>query len=102
MVVKTTKRGKDTKRETMVVTDIDIIKQYLNEELDNTDEEYYFMSTKPADNTAISDLLNRSFGKPTEKTEIDAKLEHVSPILGGESKKTAEQFTEYLKDSTDE
>lgn len=67
------KVGSGNKERTVVevVDDLEVIKQYLNDELDTDGDEYYYVSTHPADNMAISDMLNRGFGKPTEKIETD-------------------------------
>lgn len=81
------------KRETRIITDIDLIKQYLDDELDNTETEYYFMSTKPANNMALDSLLNRSFGKADEKLDIttDGKsLNEPDPLQ-------AAAYAEFLK-----
>lgn len=79
MVIKTIGTGSKARRETSIVNDPDTIKRFLDEELEDSDTEYYFMSTKPANNQAIDSLLNRSFGKPKES------IDHTSgdkPIKG--------------------
>jgi hypothetical protein len=75
MVVHTIGKGARAKRETEIVTNPDVIKQYLDEELDNTDTEYYFMTTKPANNQALDSLLNRTFGRPKEDDETPTEVE---------------------------
>lgn len=70
---KTTSEDSKGKRivTTEVVTDPEIIKQYLDDELNNTgDEEYYYISTKPANNMAIDSLLNRAFGTPQKNIDV--------------------------------
>ena len=60
--------------ETEMVEDIDTIKEYVDDDgysLNNNGEDYYFISRKPANNQAIDSLLNRAFGKATEKVEIE-------------------------------
>ncbi len=39
----------------------------------NTDDEYYFVSTKDPDNSAINSLLDRTFGKAKESLEVKHK-----------------------------
>lgn len=75
MVIKTVGKGAKQRRETSIVTDPELIKQYLDDELEVTDEEYYFMTTKPANNQALDSLLNRSFGKPTDKVDVTSNGE---------------------------
>jgi hypothetical protein len=65
--------GEGTKQRTVVevVTDPEIIKQYINGELNNTDDkEWYFISTKPANGMAIDSLLDRSFGKADARLDM--------------------------------
>lgn len=73
MVVKTVDRGSKARQETTIVTDVEIIKRYFNEELKDTDEEYYFMSTKPANNQALQGLLDRTFGKAPQGVEMSGE-----------------------------
>jgi hypothetical protein len=64
--------GKNRRKNVEIVDDIEVIQQYFEGTLDTSyGDEYYFMTTKPADNQAIESLLNRSFGKATEKIEIE-------------------------------
>lgn len=68
------KDGKVTRHETEVVEDLDIIKEYVDDDgysLNNNGDDYYFISRKGANNQAIESLLNRGFGKATEKVEIE-------------------------------
>lgn len=49
--------------------------EYLDGELKggdpiSDDDNYYYISTKPADNMAIANMLDRAYGKPTEKVEL--------------------------------
>lgn len=55
---------------TEIITDPEIIKQYLDDELDDTTDEYYYISTKPANNMAIDSLLNRAFGTPNKNIDV--------------------------------
>lgn len=55
-----------------MVTNPDTIAQYLADELDDSEDEYYFMSTKDPDTKAIDSLLDRVHGKARQ------------PLTGGE------------------
>lgn len=47
------------------------IKEYLDDENAlNDDEHYYYITTKPANNQALANLLDRAFGKPKENIEL--------------------------------
>lgn len=61
--------GTKARTETEIVTDVDTIVAYLNDELDNLDDEYYYISTKPVDMVAVKELYDRAFGKPKQTVE---------------------------------
>lgn len=63
MVTRTIGKGSKQRRETEIITDSEIIKRYLDEDLESSDDEFYFMTTKPANNQALQGLLDRVFGK---------------------------------------
>lgn len=47
------------------------IKDYLDDEdAMNDDEHYYYITTRPANNQALTSLLDRAFGKPKENIEL--------------------------------
>lgn len=60
-VIKTDKNGNRGKPG--LVTNQKTIEQYLAGELDDCENEYYFITTERADNRAIDSLLDRTFGK---------------------------------------
>ena len=66
--------GKNRKTWIEMVTDIETIKAYLEDDgvalNEDAGEDYYYMSTKPANNMALDSLLNRAYGKPDEKLEV--------------------------------
>lgn len=70
-----TGEGKDRRAHIDIVTDPETIAEYLTdygETLNhNDDDEYYYISTRPANNQAIDSLLNRALGKAPEKIEIE-------------------------------
>jgi hypothetical protein len=71
MVQHTIGKGAAQHRETEIVTDPETIKQYLDDELDyDHDKEYYYMTTKPADNSALQGLLDRAFGKAPTSLDL--------------------------------
>lgn len=81
MVIHTNGRGSRIKRETTIVTDVELIKQYLDGELADTESDYYFMTTKPANNQALEGMLNRSFGKASETLDVTSNGETMSNII---------------------
>lgn len=63
-----------SKYKTEVVTDPEIIAEYLDDNgttLNNSGDDYYYMTTRPANNQAIQSMLDRAFGKAPEKIEIE-------------------------------
>jgi hypothetical protein len=104
--------GKDRRAYVDIVTDPDTIAEYLTDYGQSlnreSDDEYYYIATKPANNQAIDSLLNRAFGKAPEKIEIEGgffkanslKIEIVKPthdlteVIEGEEVETKENGTE--------
>lgn len=74
MVIETIGKGSRSRRETHIVTSPELIKDYLDDRLDNTETEYYFMTTKPANNQALDSLLNRTYGTPKQDNESPEEL----------------------------
>ena len=69
-------KGKEKRREHVLVTDPEEIKQVLDETdgaAGTTDNGYYVITTKAPDNKAIDSMLDRVFGKATQKTEVTGK-----------------------------
>ncbi len=54
----------------VLVTDESEISSYLNGELDNT--QYDYITTKTPNREALKDLLDRTFGRPTESLQVSA------------------------------
>lgn len=58
-----------------IVESPETIIAFLDGQLEGGDDisdqdNYYYMTTKPADNLAIANMLDRAYGKPTEKVEL--------------------------------
>ena len=69
-------QGKEKRREHVLVTDPEEIKQFLDEHEGGNgtvDDTYYYLTTKSPDNKAIDSMFDRVFGKATNKTEISGK-----------------------------
>jgi len=64
--------GTGSRRRTWVelVDDPDVVMAYLNDELENHQDEYYYISTKPADIGAIESILNRTFGRAKQSVAL--------------------------------
>lgn len=79
--------GEGNRRKTWVeiVTDVETIKAYLDDDGEtlNSDsgEDYYYMTTKPANNLALDSLLNRSFGKADEHIDHTSDGEKMEGIV---------------------
>lgn len=59
-----------SKSRPILVEDQEIIEAYLNNELNNEKDEYYYLTTKEPSNHAIDSMLDRAAGKATNVTEI--------------------------------
>lgn len=96
MVVRTIGEGSKTRRETEIVTDPELIKQFLDEQLENTDDEFYYMTTKPANNMALDSLLNRAFGKAEESLDITSGGEQINSVSDLSDEELHARIDEYL------
>lgn len=47
------------------------IESFMNGELESDEDNYYYITQRPANNQAIQSLLDRAFGKAQEKIEIE-------------------------------
>lgn len=102
-VKRTINAGKKNERhETEIVTDPEIIKQYLDDELNQQgDDDFYFISTKGADNYAIESLLNRAFGTAVKAVDLTSNGESILGSMDDkELKRIATATAEALKDDT--
>lgn len=67
-------KWKEEKKKPKIVESQDIIEQYLAGELDDADDEYYFMTTQKPDNRALDSLIDRVFGKSTQNVNMGGDL----------------------------
>lgn len=74
--ITTDKKGNRSKPE--LVTDQSTIESYLAGELEDEENEYYFITTERPDNRALDSLFDRSFGKAKQPIELDADLRHAN------------------------
>jgi len=90
MVKRVEGEGKNRRTWVEVVTDLETIKQFIDDDGAslNADagEDYYYMTTKPANNQALDSLMNRAFGKPKESVDHTTNGKDLpTPILSGQS-----------------
>jgi hypothetical protein len=71
MCKSTTGHGKNRRTEVDIITDPELIKAYINGDIENDEDEFYFISTKPANGQAIDSMLDRAFGKAPQKLEME-------------------------------
>lgn len=96
------KVGSGTKERAVVevVEDADTIKSYLDDTLDVGSDEYYYISTKPANGLAIDSLLDRSFGKAEAKLDVTSDGEKLQTV--SVDPEIAAKFAVFLKQETKE
>lgn len=79
--------GSGAKARTVVETveDPELIKAFINDELNQSgDDEWYYISTKPANGYALDSMLDRAFGKSDSKVDLTNNgKDFPTPILGG-------------------
>ena len=73
--------GKDKKREHVLVTDPDEIREVLDNGSGTLDDSYYYITTKDPDNKAIDSLLDRAFGKAQQSLDHTTGGESINKIL---------------------
>lgn len=76
-VIRTDSKGKRMPAEQ--ITDPEIIAAFLDGNLDDSEDEYYFIATQKPDNKAIKDMLDRAFGRPTEKIDMEVGVREKRP-----------------------
>jgi len=99
MVITTSGTGTKQRRETTVVTDPETIKQFLDDEStlnSESDTEYYYMSTKPANNQALEGMMNRAFGRAKESLDVTTGGDKLNK--GEVDSLLASKFAKLLKD----
>lgn len=101
-VKRTIGEGAKKRTETEIVKDPEIIKAYLDGEYDSNqgDDDYYFISTKAANNMAIDSLLNRAFGTPQKNVDLTSKGQSImSSTDDTELKRIAAAASEAVNDT---
>lgn len=85
MVKRVEGEGKNRKTWVEVVEDVGTIKDYIEDDgvslNRDAGEDYYYMTTKPANNMALDSLLNRAFGKADESLDITSDGEKLEPVV---------------------
>ena len=80
--IKTLKNGKKSERQKPVlVTNENVILKYLDGKLDNEEDEYYYITAKEPQNPAIDSILDRTFGKATQPTDVTSQGEQIKSII---------------------
>lgn len=99
MVKRTSGEGKNKKTWVEIETNIDTIQKYLEDDVEslNNDENYYYMTTKPANNMALDSLLNRAFGKPDEKLDITSDGENINKLKEITDEELDARIRQYFK-----
>ena len=72
---------KEEKKKPKIVESQNIIESYLAGELDNEDNDYYFISTDKPDNRALDSLIDRVFGKAPQAIDVTSKGEKLEQVL---------------------
>ncbi len=102
MVKYTTGEGKNKKTIHEQVTDVETIKEFLDygdgsPTTLGDEENWYYLTTRSANNQAIDSLLNRSFGKADEKIDITSKGESIKTPY---NKDLADKFEQFMLNDT--
>lgn len=77
---KISKNKKGEKQKPELITDTFTIERYLSGEFDKKKDEYYFITTDKPNGYVIDSLLDRTFGKATQVTELSGR--DGEPLLG--------------------
>ena len=61
----------EKKEKPRIVTNPETIADYLAGDLDEEEDEYYFMTTQKPDNKALDSLMDRTFGKSSQNVNLN-------------------------------
>lgn len=87
-------------KEVTIIEDPDVIAGYLAGTLDD-EGEYFYIASKPANNQAIANLLDRAFGKPTESVKLANDPENpITTPADGNTAQLAQAFRAFIAVST--
>jgi hypothetical protein len=75
--------GAQRKTVTEIIQDPETIQAYINGELDDSEDEWYFISTKPANGMALDSMLDRAFGRAESKIDHTSNGETIGVTLSG-------------------
>lgn len=64
--------GKRRKGKPELVTDQEIIRDYLDGKLEGNQDEYYFMTTERPDSKVLDSLLDRAFGRASQTLDLES------------------------------
>lgn len=95
-------KGKVIRTFTERITKESTIKEYLDDpDILNDDDNYYYITTQPANNQAIANLLDRAFGRPKESVELSDDPEAPVGLAGtGTTTVLRAAFLDLLKEQT--
>lgn len=93
---KKTVRGNKTI--TSMVDDPETVKSYLSGDLEDGDNEYFYLATKSPDNKALDSVLDRTYGKAKQSVDVTTDDEpiNVQPV----SQVVLDKFQEFMLEST--
>lgn len=74
-------KWKEERKKPKIVESQSVIEQYLAGELDEEDDEYYFMTTQKPDNRSLDSLIDRVFGKAMQSMDLTSGGESIIPLL---------------------
>jgi hypothetical protein len=78
----TDKKGNKRKLRPELITSPIIIESYLNGDYEeDTEDEYFFITTKAPDNKAIDSLLDRTFGKAQQSLDVTSQGDKLGVIV---------------------
>jgi hypothetical protein len=91
-----TKRGNKTI--TTMIDDPQVVIDYLDGNLTDSDNEYYYLATKSPDGKALDSLLDRTYGKAKQSMDITTDDEPINTLPV--SPEILANFKEFMLEST--
>ncbi len=77
----TDKKGNNHKLKPELITNPIIIKEFLDGEYEDSEDEYYFITTKTPENKAIDSLLDRTFGKAQQNVDLTSQGDKLNGVI---------------------
>lgn len=75
-----TGQGSKRQKHVEIVTDQETISEYLADNLQDSEDDYYYIATKSPDTRSIDSLFDRAYGRATQSVDLTSDGEKIQPV----------------------